>query len=257
MSAVSRLGDFAQPGLTGSVVYWRLRAAGPGDNDAALVNKILRPSERQVLAGLKSDKRRRDWLLGRLAAKELLQRLAQQQTWQTADLSDITIDSRADGSPAAGPPGLPPLTLSISHSHDHAVCAVVLEPDRPLGVDLEWVEPRARGFAADFFTTVEQLLVATAGEAAQPAIVTAIWSAKEAALKAVRLGLTADTRSVSIRLSPEEASPDEWAPLAVGWDEARLTRPLPELTGWWRLLDGFALTLVTAADDRPLIRQVD
>ncbi|HCF58764.1 MAG TPA: hypothetical protein DFS52_12340, partial [Myxococcales bacterium] len=74
------------------------------------------------------------------------------------------------------------------------------------------------GFAADFFTRAEVDSLPEAPEQARWRSVAEIWSLKESALKAVRLGLGADTRSVQVgaRGAPE-----------AGWSQAELELQLP------------------------------
>jgi hypothetical protein len=78
---------------------------------------------------------------------------------------------------------------------------------------------------------------------------TAIWSAKEAALKAIHQGLKVDTRSVSCLIQAQDNPPESWTPFAVHWDQQRLNRPLPPLAGWWRATETYILTLVTDTNE--------
>ena len=68
-----------------------------------------------------------------------------------------------------------------------------------------------------------------------------LWSAKEAALKVLRLGLRADTRWVEIAVATD-TRPDGWARLTATWRDGR------ELPGWWRR-DGCYLLTVAAGHD--------
>ena len=68
----------------------------------------------------------------------------------------------------------------------------------PLGCDLEIVEPRCDAFVTDYFTEVEQAFIARSSDRFRAMAL--LWSAKESALKALRTGLTVDTRSVEVRL---------------------------------------------------------
>ncbi len=213
---------------------------------------FLSAAEEAVYETLKSKKRRRDWLLGRWTAKRLLRELAADWAGRDVPLSSIRIAARPDGSPGVRwdvPDGsLPEVSLSISHSHSHAFCAVVAAAGFPLGADIEVIEPRPPGFAADYFTAAERALVERAGDAFRPALETAIWSAKEAAFKAIRSGLTVDTRNVSC-LIRDATTPDDWTPFDVVWE---LVAPgLPALGGWWRVWqepDGQSFVMTLAAE---------
>ena len=65
-----------------------------------------------------------------------------------------------------------------------------------------------------------------------------VWSAKESALKVLRVGLRADTRSVEITVR-SDLLVDGWAPFTAALDTG------PVLHGWWRR-DGVYLLTVSA-----------
>ena len=71
-------------------------------------------------------------------------------------------------------------------------------------------------------------------------------TAKEAVLKAHRIGLTVDTRSLSCRLESEREG--AWGRFSATWDPARAlplgvdARP-SRLTGFWQVRGDFALTI--------------
>jgi 4'-phosphopantetheinyl transferase len=219
------------------LIRWLVESAESTDTRQALEQPsvFLSAAEEAVYETLKSEKRRRDWLLGRRTAKRLLRELAADWAGRDVPLPSIRIAARPDGSPGvlwdSADTSLPDVSLSISHSHSHAFCAVVAAAGFPLGADIEVIEPRPPGFAADYFTAAERALVERAGDAFRPALETAIWSAKEAAFKAIRSGLTVDTRSVSC-LIRDETAPEDWSPFDVVWEPP--APGLPVLGGWWR-----------------------
>ena len=90
-----------------------------------------------------------------------------------------------------------PLSISLSHSQARALCVLCDVPGVQVGADLETVERRSRDFEADYFNRGESELLRRTDGAQRPAMVTAIWSAKEALLKALRIGLAVDTRRVT------------------------------------------------------------
>jgi 4'-phosphopantetheinyl transferase len=206
--------------------------------------------ERAKFDSLKSGKRRRDWLLGRWTAKQLLQETIQQRTGRKLSLDEIEIGNDADGVPIVNC-GLSVVNcewaLSISHSQGWALCAV-REGRGAIGADMERIEPRRSGFAAAYFTDAEQeRIMLHVSRFTYDALVTAVWSAKEAVLKALQLGLRVDTRAVTCLLelpddSANGAAADGWRPFTIHLDAQRLPRT-PDLQGWWRLADGFALTI--------------
>ncbi|MCP5100159.1 MAG: 4'-phosphopantetheinyl transferase superfamily protein [Chloroflexi bacterium] len=202
-------------------------------------------TEMARLATLKKEKRRRDWLLGRWTAKQLLQQVIQDQTQQTVPLNLLEIGNSPQGDPIVNCQLLIvncQFSLSISHSHDHAFCAVVEGDAWPIGADMELIESRADVFVQDYFTADEQMMIAQTVPAMRDVMVTAVWSAKEAVLKALHLGLTVDTRRVNCVFEGVVERPLTWTPYSIEIDMPTISHP-PTLTGWWRTFDTFVLTL--------------
>jgi 4'-phosphopantetheinyl transferase len=185
----------------------------------------LSPAELAQLSGLAVVKRRRDWLLGRWTAKELLA-----AHLRLDRLDTLSVEAGADGAPRVRHGG-PPLSLSISHCRGRAVCAVAAGVE-PIGVDLEWIEPRSDAFVRDFFTPSEAARVWRVRGAERDRRVTATWSAKEAALKAQRTGLRVDTRSVECVVFGD----------GRGWSPLRIRTPSGEVRGWWKVAAGYVLS---------------
>ncbi len=215
---------------------------------------LLGESEYVHFQGLKSDKRRHDWLIGRWTAKKLVQSVLGRRGLPLVSLDSVRIRNAESGEPYVHAPGYP-VTLSISHSADHAFCALIEQVEWPLGVDLEQITPRNDWFVKDFFTPAEQLNVNAALMAERSTLVTAIWSAKEATLKALHLGLTVDTRWVNCSIVPNAAARQGWIPFQVGVRAECLNRPIPFLTGWWRIVEPYVMTLVTETDRTLNLRQ--
>lgn len=230
--------------LRSSSVYWLCETGEGGD---AL--PFLAPAEAAYLATLRTPKRRHDWLLGRRVAKRLIRAVLTARMGDAPPLNEIVILPHPNGWPQVSLPtlGLPalPLTLSISHSHDRAFCTLVFGADRPLGGDIEVIEPRSPGFVADYFTAEERNLMAAAPDDQHATLANAIWSGKEAALKAIRRGLAEDTRLVTCIPALDEAG-GGWRPLYYRWEAAE--RALPALSGLWRQLEGFVMTVAAAND---------
>jgi 4'-phosphopantetheinyl transferase len=230
------------PETAPAVYYLLLQAA-----DVPAAPDWLSPAERAALQRLTVDKRRQDWLLGRWTAKQLVLHLPGMGVL-AGDPARLTIHKRADGSPVVQfvDPSTPPvsLTLSLSHSGGVGAAAAVLATGWVLGVDLEQVVARHPAFTADYFTAAEQAQVDAWPEVGRPLAVNAIWSGKEAALKAVRLGLSQDTRAVTCVLSHTSGAADGWAPFTITWDAARVADG-PSLLGWWRAVGDYVLTVAT------------
>jgi 4'-phosphopantetheinyl transferase len=211
---------------------------------------LLAPDEEEQLARFTAPRRRRDWLLGRWTAKALLAQAAVAEGRPPLPAGAIQVLSGPAGEPVArvihsDGESRPP--LSISHRAGRAICATADRPG-PLGADLELVESRAPGFAADFFTEDEIAWLETWPDGARDTLVTAIWSAKEAALKATGWGLTADTRVLSCRPRWLPAGDPDWQPLVLHWRPEATRRPAPALLGVWRPWGEFVLTLVAGSN---------
>jgi phosphopantetheinyl transferase len=197
-------------------MFWDLRHAA--EQPALLKGEappgLLSGPERTFLARLRFLPRRRDWVLGRYVAKALCRAWLKRHGEEVA-ADRLTIAAEEDGAPFAllAGRGRLPLTLSISHRAGAALCALAEPEQLPLGADLELCETHSPLFAQDFFTESEARVAREAGGCR---VETEIWCVKEAALKATRQGLTADTRSVEIT---PRASP------ASGWGTAEVRFP--------------------------------
>lgn len=225
------------------MIHWLIQpaAALPAAPEAA-----LGPTEAATLARLILPKRRSDWLLGRITAKQLVQQ-ALAQAGDAAALAEVEIIADGDGAPVVWREGVRlPLCLSISHSHDTAFCALMAteSSDESLGADIEWIEARDPAFVADFFTAREQAQIQAAPPELRDVLVTATWSAKEAVLKALREGLRIDTKRVECFFDPAPPAPDAWTSYTILLDPA-LDHPRAGglWAGWWRIHGGFVLTL--------------
>jgi 4'-phosphopantetheinyl transferase len=138
------------------------------------------------------------------------------------------------------------LDISLTDRAGWAVCLV--GPDLgAVGVDLEIVEPRSEGFVRDFLTPAEQAVVAGApGPEGHDAAANLIWSAKESALKVLRTGLRADTRSVEVVLE-DPAGISTGGGRADGWQRLAVSCGDRRFPGWWRRDGVFLLTMVAAS----------
>jgi 4'-phosphopantetheinyl transferase len=224
-----------------SITLWHATAdAVPPDDD------WLTPRERVVLDGLRFEKRRTDWRLGRWTAKHAVAaRLG-------TDVTAVAIVADDEGAPVAcAPAGAPlPVAVSITHREEIAVCAVT-GAGVAIGCDLELVEDRPSVFAGDWFTDAELARVERAPVEQRAHVTTLTWAAKEAAMKARRDGLRLPTRAVEVRDVGTAAGAHGWCPLLVHVDAP----PDETLRGWWRdehhERHGAALRFVLAVTARP------
>lgn len=174
---------------------------------------LLSPTEAQHYSQLRFAVRRQSYLLGRLAGKLLL---LQQPEFAGCKPGDITIANNPLGMPIASVQGEAILgSFSLSHSGDLGVSAYTSTPGFTLGVDAEMLAPRSAGFVQDFFTPREVAFIATQTVDKQSEWTNQLWSAKEAVLKALGLGLRVDTRQVEILPDISPLREENWQPLQV------------------------------------------
>lgn len=147
-------------------------------------NAFLSARECKVFKALRTEKRRLDWLAARLAAKRLIARLLGTDSPAPTAIEVVT---RKSGRPALRlPRGLPPAALSLSHCEAGGLAAAA--PAGLVGADWETVrtlDMRAR-----------ELFMHPSESAAAPEAVIGLWTAKEAVLKLLGLGLGAGLRDV-------------------------------------------------------------
>lgn len=200
-------------------------------------NDWLSPGELSVLSRLVFLKRRTEWRLGRWTAKcafALVYGIPRSDDY----LAGIGIRASVSGAPEVlvcdQPAGA---TVSISHSSGAAIAAIAPTVIK-LGCDIERIERHTEAFVEDYFTRDERTLLGRARPQNWALLTTLIWSAKESALKAMQLGLRADTRSVSVQLM--DGDPASWAALKM------ICAHGETLHGWWRQQDGAVFTMVSA-----------
>lgn len=252
MNATTRSGVITTPQ---GPLHWLVLHAGQDNLFASdALPDFLHPTEIMHWQTLKINKRRREWTLGRRAAKELIAEQIREMTGQRLDLTQIAIIPHADGWPIVMLPDqvdFPAITLSISHSRDKAFCAMTEGTGRLLGADIEAIEPRAAAFAEEYFTPLENRFLTLVPADQRMTLINAIWSGKEAALKAIRRGLAEDTRIVSCLPHPVMGDKAQWLPMRIEWTAERTQQPMPPLRGYWRHENNSVMTLAFAADATP------
>ena len=197
----------------------------------------LGATEKEHLASLRVEKRRREWLLGRWTAKQALLRAPDCQL-AAKEPSQLEILPSQKGQPKVYQLGQPDsISLSLSHRAGSALCMVW--SGGSLGCDLELVEERSAGFVEDYFTASEQSTIRAAGTEEAALMANSLWSAKESLLKLLGIGLTADTRLLTVQEGPEP-SMEGWRPFTVSYAErSGLFR------GWWLRREEWVLTVAT------------
>jgi 4'-phosphopantetheinyl transferase EntD len=145
--------------------------------------RYLHPRERALAAALRIDKRRVDFIAGRVAAKRALAR--------AADVYILPDEGPRAGVPIPRDASGTPLAESLSITHGAGWACAAARPGAPIGLDIERIEPRPASFLAEAFAPDELGLwsQALARAAADPLTVTVAWCAKEALLKRAGVGL--------------------------------------------------------------------
>ena len=219
-------------------IYWLEQT----EADVPAANEWLNPNEAIRLAALRFAKRRADWQLGRWTAKHAVAACLDLPTDLPA-LANLEIRAASSGAPEVFLYDQPAdISISLSHSASTALCAVA-PPATTFGCDLETVEPRSDAFIADYFTVSEQALIQRTSVEERPLLVALLWSGKESALKALRLGLRLDTRCMSVSLDdecPAFNNSDRWHPLYIRHSGT------PTFEGWWRVQDNLVRTIVSS-----------
>jgi len=206
----------------------------------------LSTHERAHLASIRFTKRRNEYVTRRWTAKAAIAAVLDLDR-SLDDLRRIEIQHRASGAPYVHLDGAPaPVDVSMSDRSGWAVCLVGppgSTASGTVGIDLEVVEPRTPGFVADYFTSAERELVATQPADRHDELANLIWSAKEAALKVLQVGLRADTRTVEVELHDDRR--------VDGWTAMTVTGALGPMPGWWRRSGVFLLTMAFAEPSDP------
>lgn len=199
--------------------------------DVPTGDRWLGERERAVVAGLNTDRRRADWLLGRWTAKRAL------GAWLGVLPTHVEVLAAADGAPEAWLDGRrPPVSVSLSHRGGRAI-AVVTDAPVVAGCDLELIEPRSDPFVRQWLARSEQRLVDGSDPSERPLLANLLWTAKEAASKVRRDGLRLAVQSAVVTLGEPSARNGAWRPLQVNWKDG------PRTPGWWRAEPGWVMAV--------------
>ena len=225
-------------------VYWLEQRV----SDVPVEDDWLSDRELRHLQDLRFTKRRTDWRLGRWTAKKALTDLCGFGSGRQS-LARIEIRAAPSGVPEVFVDGDPASsTISLSHRDGLSACALASD-QMALGCDLERIEPRSIAFIGDYFTEGEQELIASGNT---DLLATLLWSAKESALKALHVGLTADTRSVVVSIEDDvltfaAAGTSLWGRLRVQDSNHRILR------GFWQAAGSFVRTMVADPPVREIV----
>jgi len=110
---------------------------------------------------------------------------------------------------AVGPFGKPSLVdhfgLRFNLSHSQSLALIAVCDDAEVGADVELLRPMpdAEALAETYFTPTERRALAALAPEARDRAFLCCWTRKEACLKATGMGLSVDTRSFEVGVSPE------------------------------------------------------
>jgi 4'-phosphopantetheinyl transferase len=142
-------------------------------------------------------KRKNDLICSRWAVKQLARKCDPEL--ERLGLPELQVCKEPSGRPYLALSSGERIAGSISLSHSAgSVLAAFSHTTLRMGVDLERVEVREAAFAQDFFTEQELRMVESARAEERDGLITLIWSAKEAVLKAIGTGLRIDTRKINV-----------------------------------------------------------
>ncbi|MDZ4834860.1 MAG: beta-ketoacyl synthase N-terminal-like domain-containing protein [Candidatus Melainabacteria bacterium] len=136
---------------------------------------------------LKFEKRKLEWLIGRIVAKEAVRRLIKDRLNLSIGPLDIEIEQDDRRRPivklAYG--GIGEILLSISHSAGLGLSLCSFAADGNPGIDAEVIESREDDFASRFLDKEELQFLDSSSKQSRAMQVTRLWSAKEAAYKSL------------------------------------------------------------------------
>ncbi len=136
---------------------------------------------------LKFEKRKLEWLIGRIAAKEAIRTLIKERLQISIGMLDIEIvqDERRRPIVKLAFGGIPEILVSISHSDGLGLALSSFAQDGNPGIDAEVIEPRDLDFAARFSGKAELGYLENCSPQSRSTELTRLWSAKEAAYKSL------------------------------------------------------------------------
>jgi len=170
-----------------------------------LVSLILGTHERAAWSRMTgSAGRRREWLLGRLVAKDAVRLFFADRHGIRLAAADIEIEADEHGRPRVAESlqrrlGVS-VAISISHTRDDAVAIAADGGEkRGMGIDLERVGEIPKGFAEAAFAPSERQLLDLVPAESLPVWLLRLWCAKEAAAKALGSRFAGTPRDLVVR----------------------------------------------------------
>ena len=182
----------------------------------------LTEEELATFAGWNSEKRKAEWLAGRLAAKKLLrdEHGLAPLSWQIG---------REGAAPALTDCTLPATALSLSHSDGFGAATISNKnAEGSAGIDIQHIRPVHPGLCARVFSRNErQQIAGQFGFEDSPDGMLLLWALKEAAIKARRQPWGRSLQSISVQLGSANFAAIQME------NEPLMTAQYERLGGWW------------------------
>lgn len=213
---------------------------------------FLRTEDQTEYSRFKVAKRQNEWISSRITTKKMMVKILNDKK---IAIRDIRIQKETNGRPYIFVDGKGRLngSFSLSHSQGMVFCGYSDAPDMHFGIDLEKIEERKLEFIMDYFTNDEIKNYQQCTSDQKKEYSTLIWSAKEAALKAIGKGLALDTRKV-------EVIPQNVVSLIEGWKMCNVIfreGSEKEYTALWQEKGGFIRTISVPAGDPIHLSEID
>jgi phosphopantetheinyl transferase len=194
---------------------------------------LLSEDEHRFCLRLPNAHRRREWLIGRIAAKDSIRRLALQLNGLIVQPADVEIEQAGDGKPivsarAARRLGWMPV-ISISHKDGKSV-ALAGHPSAAsaVGIDIESATEREEGFERLAYADAEKDALQSLSGDARVKLSAQLWCAKEAVGKALGSGLSNNPRSIVVTPAPGGSPHKMIARQASNYQDAFVVHFLPD-----------------------------
>ncbi|MCM3291530.1 4'-phosphopantetheinyl transferase superfamily protein [Paenibacillus sp. MER 180] len=166
---------------------------GNSEGEIELAERVLHPNESAYLWGMRFERRKKSYILGRYSAKRAVTELMPTLKYQS-----IFVESGVFGQPFLVLEQASNLQVSITHSG--CVGAAIAFPEsHPMGIDLEIINDDDKlGIMERHMTALERGFVDRVN-CSYPLLVTLLWTSKEALSKVLRTGLTVSMELLEIQ----------------------------------------------------------
>lgn len=226
----------------------KMRMADLGNS--AIASYYLCRAERERFHAFRHEKRKSEWLAGRIAAKCAglqLQNNDEKICWGKKQWQQLQISADSAGKPFVIWPAMessPPVRISISHSRAFAI-AIAARQD--CGIDIQQVTPAVERVEERFAASQEKNMLADITDLyGRRAALTLLWSAKEAVKKAS--AGAALPGFLDISLHSLQRSGDAFL-FAVHVQDKESGQNVSQQV-WVSLLDGFSYAVTTQNQGR-------